>query len=166
MKKTPLLPALVSLATIFSAEALADAAEEVRCHEIAFSQSVEHQDFDAFSSFIDADARFVGASVTRGREEITKGWSVFFAANAPDFKWRPQIVEVIENGTLALSRGPYRLIVVDAEGNTVEHWGTFNSIWRKQIDGSWKVVFDAGNESDAAPSVEIQAFLDQDVSCP
>ena len=47
-----------------------------------------------------------------------------------------------------------------------EHWGTFNSVWRMQNDGSWKVVFDAGNEAAEAPSEEIQALLDGEADCP
>ena len=43
-----------------SAPVLADVEDDVRCREIAFSQSVEIKDVTAFSSFIDAYARFVG----------------------------------------------------------------------------------------------------------
>ena len=143
----------------------ADVADDVRCTEVAFSQSVENQDIDAFTSFIDLDARFVGSSVARGPSEVTTAWSVFFSDGGPRIKWRPQIVEVLENGTLALSRGPYRMTTRDDDGNTSEHWGTFNSVWRKQSDGTWKVVFDAGNSSAEAPDEEVQSLLDQAVDC-
>jgi ketosteroid isomerase-like protein len=39
--------------------------------------------------------------------------------------------------TLALSSGPVR----DASGRRV---GTFNSVWRREGDGRWRVVFDKG----------------------
>jgi ketosteroid isomerase-like protein len=54
-------------------------------------------------------------------------------------------VEVLEDGKLALSRGPYKYTEVNAEGDVVDYYGTFNSIWRLQDDGSWKIVFDAGS---------------------
>ncbi len=52
----------MKLLIIFSAlaltcTALADAVDQVRCREIAFSKSVEAQDSSAFASFIDTDAR-------------------------------------------------------------------------------------------------------------
>jgi len=144
---------------------LADVTDDVRCTEVAFSQSVENQDIDAFTSFIDLDARFVGNSVARGPSEVTTAWSVFFSDGGPRIKWRPQIVEVLEDGTLALSRGPYRMITRDDDGNTSEHWGTFNSVWRKQNDGTWKVVFDAGSSSAEAPAEEVQSVLDQEIDC-
>lgn len=157
-----------SLATVFlfvSFPAVADVADVVRCREIAFSLSVENQDPTAFESFIDADARFVGGSISRGPVEITAAWSVFFADDGPEMKWRPQYVEVLEDGKLALSRGPYRMTTHDPEGKPTEHWGTFNSVWRRQTDGTWKVVFDAGSASGEAPSEDVQALLDQDVDC-
>ena len=145
--------------------AVADDSDDVRCTEIAFSQSVENHDITAFTSFIDADARFVSNSVSRGPAEVTEAWSVFFAEGGPDIKWRPQTVEVLKDGNLALSRGPYRMISRDAEGELIEYWGTFNSVWRKQADDSWKVVFDAGNVAAEAPPEDTQALLDQENDC-
>lgn len=149
-----------------SSSTIADVADDVRCREIAFSLSVENQDVAAFESFIDADARFVGSSISRGPNEVVNAWSVFFASDGPKIKWRPQFIEVLKDGTLALSRGPYRMITRDPEGNTSEHWGTFNSVWRKQTNGAWKVVFDAGNSSAEAPPEDVQALLGQENDCP
>jgi len=151
---------------ICSLPALADVENDVRCREVAFSQSVEMQDMAAFRSLIDADARFVGASVQRGVTDIAAAWSVFFSENSPKMKWRPQFVEVLDDGTLALSRGPYRMTVRGEDGALSEHWGTFNSVWRKQDGGQWKVVFDAGNQAAEVPAEETQAILDQEFDCP
>ena len=98
--KTLIALALVALA---AQAAAADAIREVRCREIGFSQAAELQDMDAFRSFIDADARFVSNSVLRGVDDIAAAWSVFFGEDSPSIKWRPQVVEVLEDGRLALS---------------------------------------------------------------
>jgi ketosteroid isomerase-like protein len=145
--------------------AVADWEDEVRCHEIGFSRAVESGDFERFKSFIDADARFVGGSVRRGVEDVASAWSVFFAPGGPSIKWRPQFVEVLEDGSLALSRGPFRMTSVDADGNATEVWGTFNSTWRPQPEGGWKVVFDAGSSEPESPSAEIRALLDEPDEC-
>ena len=145
--------------------ALADAVDQVRCREITFSQSVEAQDISAFASFIDTDARFVGNSVLRGPEAIAEAWAAFFAEDGPLIKWRPQFVEVLEDGTLALTRGPYRMTARDEQGLETEHWGTFNSVWRLHDAGEWRVVFDAGNDSNEAPSDEVKALLDGEDNC-
>jgi ketosteroid isomerase-like protein len=155
---------LVSL-SLLPVFAFADVVNDVRCREIAFSQSVEDQDAEACAAFVDADARFVGGSVQRGSDAIVKAWSVFFGDGAPKIMWRPQFTEVLEDGTLALSRGPFLLVTTDADGTPTEHWGTFNSIWRKQDDGAWKIIFDAGSDADEPPSAEIQALLTREIDC-
>ena len=160
--KTPIALALVVLA----AQAVAaDAIDEVRCREIGFSQAAEEQDMAAFRSFIDADARFVSNSVLRGVDDIAAAWSVFFDEDSPSIKWRPQVVEVLDDGKLALSRGPYRVTTKDADGNLVEQWGTFNSIWRLHDDGLWRVVFDAGSPAAAPPDEATQALLEAEDAC-
>lgn len=157
--------ASLMLMSLAPTAALADVVHDVRCHEIKFSQSVENKDADAFALFLDSDARFIGSSVQRGAGEVIKAWSVFFVENAPTIKWRPQYVEVLNDGTLALSRGPFHMTVIADSGETVHYWGTFNSIWRKQSDDSWKIIFDAGNEAAEPPSEDVQAILDEEDDC-
>ena len=93
---------------------------------------------------IDADAVFVGAAVTRGRAAIVEAWKVFFGPERPEFTWRPEIVELSGDGTLGMTRGPWTMKGKGPDGKPFERSGIFNSIWRKQPDGSWKVVFDMG----------------------
>lgn len=137
--------------------------DDVRCREIAFSLSVENADPEAFIAFIDADARFVGNSVSHGVDQIRDAWKVFFADDGPSIKWRPKFVEVLEDGSLALTRGPYQMLSTDKEGNVTESWGTFNSVWRLNDDGEWRVVFDAGSPSSTEPSDEQKALIDSNV---
>jgi len=156
---------VIGVTAFFAASAFADPAADVRCREIAFSKSVETRDADLFASFIDADARFVGNSVLHGPAAIAEAWGVFFSADGPSILWRPQFVEVLDEGTLALTRGPYRMLSKDEQGVESENWGTFNSVWRLHEDGQWRVVFDAGSPSSEAPAEAVQALLDEDDTC-
>ena len=51
---------------------------------------------------------------------------------AAPFSWRPEVASVLDSGSLGLTSGP----VFDPEGNRI---GTFNSIWRLNADGVWKI---------------------------
>lgn len=111
---------------------------QVRAAELAFAGSMAKRDLDMFASHIAEEALFFGTKdVLRGKAAVVAGWKRFFeGANAP-FSWEPQIVEVLASGTLGLTSGPVR----DPEGRQI---GTFSSIWRRESDGRWKIVFDKG----------------------
>ena len=151
------------LATAVAAHA--NPADDVRCHEIGFSLAAEARDAEGFRAFIDDDARFVGNAVLRGPADITEAWSVFFEEDGPSIRWRPQFVEVLEDGNLALTRGPFRVVSQGEDGNDVERWGTFNSVWRRQADDTWKVVFDAGSPASEPPADELREVLEADDDC-
>jgi hypothetical protein len=68
---------------------------------------------------------------------VAEGWKAYFEGPRAPFSWDPERVEVIDSGTLAVSSGPVR----DPEGLRV---GTFNSTWRLEPDGQWRVVIDIG----------------------
>jgi ketosteroid isomerase-like protein len=111
---------------------------EVRAAELAFAGAMAKRDLDSFASHVADEALFFGTKeVLRGKDAVVAGWKRFFEAPRPPFSWEPQSVEVLESGTLALSSGPVR----DPDGRQI---GTFNSIWRRQGDGTWKVIFDKG----------------------
>ena len=144
---------------------MANPAETVRCREVAFSRSAEVQDLEQFAAFLDPDARFVGSAVQRGPAEIAEAWKIFFEAGGPAILWRPKFVEVLEEGNLALTRGPWLIVTRNQEGELTEQWGTFNSVWRLNDSGEWKVVFDAGSPASGPLPINIRELLAEDPLC-
>ena len=117
-----------------------DLQAEVRATERAFAKTMADRDHQAFTSFLADEAIFFGgATPLRGKAAVAAGWKRFYDAPEAPFSWDPETVEVLDSGTLALSSGP----VKDPQGQVI---GTFNSIWRREADGRWRVVFDKGCE--------------------
>jgi len=113
---------------------------QVRAAETAFAATMAARDHAAFGGFIDDEAVFFGGrGPLRGAAAVKEAWQRFFTEPAAPFSWRPEVVEVLDSGTLALTSGP----VFDAEG---KHIADFNSIWRRGPDGRWLVVFDRGSD--------------------
>ena len=97
------------------------------------------RDLQAFLTFIAPEAVFfAGDQPLRGRAAVAGAWAPFFEDAEAPFSWYPDTVEVLESGGLALSSGP----VITASG---EQAGRFNTIWRLDADGEWRVVFDKGS---------------------
>ena len=70
-----------------------------------------------------------------GKQAIIDRWSRYFASPEPPFSWGPDRVAINASGSIAETAGP----VYDAQGR---HIGNFNSVWLRQPDGTWKVLFD------------------------
>jgi ketosteroid isomerase-like protein len=133
------------MAAVAHAQVYAELARQVSAAESSFAASMAARDFTVFASHIADDAVFFGANtVQRGKAAILNDWRRFFEDKEAPFSWAPETVEVLSSGTLAHSSGPVR----DPSGKQV---GTFNSIWRLEPDGRWRVVFDKGCNVCARP---------------
>jgi ketosteroid isomerase-like protein len=122
-----------------SKEQVGTAASEVEAREIAFAKTMADRDFEAFLSFISPEAVFFEENeAQRGHHAISEAWKPYFEGETAPFSWHPDLIEVLESGCLAFSSGPVRT----TSGEII---GRFNSIWRKDEDGQWRVVFDKGS---------------------
>lgn len=113
---------------------------EVMAVETAFAKTMADRDHEAFSAFIADDAVFfAGEKPLRGKLQVVASWARFYEAPNAPFSWTSRDVEILDSGTLAHSSGP----VYDPDGNVI---GQFNSIWRNDGAGGWKVIFDKGSD--------------------
>jgi ketosteroid isomerase-like protein len=83
--------------------------------------------------------------VIRGKEAIRKAMSTSFGVSGNSLKWEPEYAEVSEDGSLGYTYGRYLRTSLDEAGNTVSGTGRYNSIWKRQIDGSYRIILDIGN---------------------
>ena len=137
--------ALLAAALLLQAGAGPDTAalaEEVRRTERAFAKTMADRDHAAFASFLADDTIFLGRRTLRGRAEVAAAWKRFYEGPQAPFSWEPDRVEVNDAGTLAVSTGPVR-------GPDGRKTGQFNSIWRREAAGRWRIIFDHG--CDCAP---------------
>jgi ketosteroid isomerase-like protein len=117
---------------------LAALRQQVGDAERAFAKTMADRDHEAFSRFVSEEAVFFsGPSPLHGRQAVADYWKRFYEKPQAPFSWEPDKVEVLASGTLALTTGP----VHDPAGQLI---GRFNSIWRQEAPGVWRVVFDKG----------------------
>jgi len=134
------LLALSGCATVTPKPSNAELQRQVADTERAFAKSMADRNLAAFASLLAEDTVFFTSTrALRGKSQVTDFWKRFYEGPTPPFSWQPETVEVLDSGDLALSSGPVR----DPQGKLV---ATFTSIWRLEAPGTWRIIFDKGND--------------------
>jgi ketosteroid isomerase-like protein len=137
--KIALLMLLAAGSALRAEDASGELAAQVEAVERAFAQTMADRDFQGFQVFLADEAVFLGGdAVRRGKREVVEQWRRYFEGAEAPVSWRPETVEVLDSGRLAISTGP----VFDAAG---QRTATYTSIWRRGDSGEWRIVFDRGN---------------------
>jgi len=114
--------------------------------EADFQKAIAEHGLEGWLSFFADDT----ADFTRGepfsftKEEMRKRLEKSFDP-ADQLTWQPVKIDVARSGDLAYSLGTWHLKGKNPKGEEVEQTGKYLTVWKKQQDGSWKVVADTGN---------------------
>lgn len=88
-----------------------------------------------------------GAAPLIGRVAISK--SATWDPKVYQLTWTPTDGSMSPSGDMGYTWGHFEGHSKDANGNPVTTTGRYMTIWRKERDGSWKVVLDAGSNEPA-----------------
>lgn len=153
---------LFVFSTAIFAVMIVEAATKAPGNSSFYSQTEEASVRPALSSLVEAERSFARMSVEKGMHEA------FFAEDGINFQpaptlvredmrkrpqpvahplftldWAPVYGDVSKAGDLGYTTGPFLLTDQSPQRRPPRH-GMYFSIWKKQSDGSWKVVVDAG----------------------
>jgi ketosteroid isomerase-like protein len=129
------------------------AEEALLAADAAWEKAYSAKDVEKSVAFFDEQGSMLpsNAPVLNGKDAITK--SLASAFKAPDYTltWHANKVGVASSGELGYTSGTYEFISKEASGKTVSDKGKYLTVWKKQPDGSWKVLLDIYN-SDLPPA--------------
>lgn len=118
----------------------------------AFSAAVAEGGSEAWVSWFAPDGAQIqpGQGEVRGHDAIRVLMS---GLDDPDFslRWEPLRADIAASGDLGWTTGEYVSEGKGPDGELRRGQGRYVSIWRKQADGSWKVVMDLGNPTASEP---------------
>ncbi len=123
-------------------------AETLRDLEAEFMKAAAEHGSQGYMSYYAADAVELpnGADILQGKDAIAKTMG-FLDQKDNHLTWTPVYADMAASGDLGYTYGTYVFTSRDKNGNPIEEHGKYVSIWKKQKDGSWKVVLDMGNSS-------------------
>ncbi len=119
-------------------------------------------------SLLKTDREFAAAAQTRGVEAWVETWAEFgvhpdgasgiavgkagirkqmapqYAAAGFALEWSPVHADVSKGGNVGTTWGRYKATSLK-DGKKAVRTGDYVTVWEKQDDGSWKVVYDTGD---------------------
>ena len=117
------------------------AKQEILAAETAFCKMAKEKGVGAaFLAYAADDAVMIrGTKAYKGKEAIKK----YFDRNDKNdqLTWKADYASASAGGDMGYTYGEYDFSGVRA-GTTVTDHGFFRTVWRKQVDGSWKFVID------------------------
>lgn len=125
----------------------------VREADAAFSAAAQSGDLDATMAFYADDAVSMppNDSLKTGKAAIRQEFETMMALPGFSIGWQPSSVEVAASGDLAYSRGTAEFGMTLPGGAPMADSMKYVTIWRKQADGSWKVIVDIFNSNTPLP---------------
>ena len=143
--------AMISLSSCAKKADVAADTEAVRKADADWSTAIGSKDIDAFMGYFAADGVLMMPNMPamNGAEAIRAGVSPMMPAMS--VSWTATNAEVAASGDLAYTTGTYQASMTMPDGTTHPDNGKYATIWKKQADGTWKVVVDIFNSDVPMP---------------
>ena len=110
----------------------------------AFARDTVAKRLEGWMAYMAEDAILFSDKPVVGTDAIRAFYQPAFAN--PDFilSWQATRAEMFRSGDTGYTTGRYELHAKDGKGDKVVRHGSYLTVWKKQSDGSWKVIADGG----------------------
>ncbi|HEX4020867.1 MAG TPA: nuclear transport factor 2 family protein [Acidobacteriaceae bacterium] len=114
--------------------------------EKKFAAAVAEGGGPTFASFFDKDGMTLGnhAAPVIGQTAIAA--QATWSPKNYQLTWTPEGGQMSPAGDMGFTWGHYEDRANDAAGNTTVTQGRYITVWKKEPDGTWKVVLDSSND--------------------
>jgi uncharacterized protein (TIGR02246 family) len=127
----------------------------IRAEDAAGLKAAQARDVNgAVANYADDASWFPpNAPIAKGKDAIRAGWGALLASPGLTIDWQITKLEVARSGDLAYILYVYQMSMQGPNGKPIEDHGKDMAVWKKQQDGTWKMVADTFNSDVAiAPS--------------
>jgi uncharacterized protein (TIGR02246 family) len=135
---------IISTASVFAGADEA-AIEKVR---VKFNEAFNKGDAKAMGALLDRDAVWMpptGEQAISGADKVVALYKAFFEKTRSEFELKPGTIQV--SGQWAFLNGPWqRKDTGKPSGIISEHGGYYLLVFKKQVNGNWKIARDIWND--------------------
>ncbi len=123
-----------------------------------FAQDVARKGVDGWMSFMAENAVVLRRQPYVGKTAIRAAMEKAFSDSSVTLSWKPTRGQVFKSGDLGYTVGRFQVVHHTNKGETTTSTGTYLTVWQKQADGAWKVIWDGGSP-DPAPAAKHRASV-------
>lgn len=151
MGAAPRIATVLALLAISAAAALAqtkgEAEKNIRAADAAWLKAYAAKDVDKAVASLDDEGAMLppNAPIAIGKGAVRKSIAAAFAMPGYNLVWHIAKLDVAASGDFGITNGPYEFTYKDVSGKTIFDKGKSLTVWKKQPNGSWKVLYDMFN---------------------
>ena len=133
--------------TNFSKPAVTDTVKTLIQMEKEFCMASAAEGSTGWARFFGKEGRMITKSgqTIDGPVAIEKAMRPLFALTSIEFVWSPTGAEVSNDETMGYTYGTYDRSFIDDKGIQQRETGMYLTVWKKQVDGTWRIAIDGGN---------------------
>ncbi len=125
----------------------ADGMQALKAADAALQKAVVDKNLEGIVTFYTEDAVLLPTAnpIVVGRPAIREEWQHILSI--PNFQNKSSLtqIDVATGKDMAYSTGTYLATMLGEDGKPVTEPGKWLSVWKKQADGSWRIVVDTYN---------------------
>jgi len=109
-----------------------------------FNKATQERRLDGWMDFMADDVVVRRGPNVIGREALRKSMEAEWADPNYSLAWRPVGARMVAGEHMGFTWGRWELNTALPDGNKLHMTGDYLTVWGKQKDGSWKVIWDGG----------------------
>ena len=120
-----------------------------------FDKATAEKGVDGWVMYFAPNGSMLGdtSQPTTGIAAIRAEMEPVFKDSSFSLRWHPTKGEMMIPGVIGYTVGRWERHRKNKEGKVMKSTGAYSTTWKKQPDGSWKIVLDSGSSD--GPAVEI-----------
>ena len=109
-----------------------------------FAKATAERGLEGWVEYFAEDGVSLGEKPAVGREAIRAAFKTLFDNPSFRLEWAPVKAGILPSGTVGYTEGRATSYRTGPKGEKLVRHSSYVTVWKKQADGSWKVVFDTG----------------------
>ncbi len=119
-----------------------------------FARAVARNGLEGWMSYMADNAVILRHQPFVGREAIRIAMQKAFSDSSITLTWTPTRGQVFKSRDLGYTVGRYQVVHRTDKGDSVTSAGSYLTVWQKQADGRWMVVWDGGSLDRPVPAAK------------